>query len=174
MELNNIYLNKEHIDLIFSKLDIKDKTSFIQINKYINNVYKKSLKDLIFNYINTDYKDFFYLFKRYSYSSSEMEVLKEKSIYGINAVDAGVYKYYDLRFIFELVYKYSGIYDNYEYPKDKENIGDIILGIKDSISFDRFETINNMNHKSELYSLSRYFKPLLWKTKEDKWTELFI
>ena len=103
-----------------------------------------------------------------------MEVLKEKSIYGINAVDAGVYKYYDLRFIFEIVYKYSGIYDNYEYPKDKENIGDIILGIKDSISFDRFETINNMNHKSELYSLSRYFKPLLWKTKEDKWTELFI
>ena len=71
MELNNIYLNKEHIDL-------------------------------------------FYLFKRYSYSSSEMEVLKEKSIYGINAVDAGVYKYYDLRFIFEIVYKYSGIYDNYE------------------------------------------------------------
>ena len=111
MELNNIYLNKEHIDLIFSKLDIKDKTSFIQINKYINNVYKKSLKDLIFNYINTDYKDFFYLFKRYSYSSSEMEVLKEKSIYGINAVDAGVYKYYDLRFIFEIVYR--GYYFRY-------------------------------------------------------------
>ena len=31
MELNNIYLNKEHIDLIFSKLDIKDKTSLIQL-----------------------------------------------------------------------------------------------------------------------------------------------
>ena len=173
MELNGIYLTREITDLIFDKLNHKDKVCYSQINHYTNIVYKKVLKDSIFKYINAEYSFFFDLFSRYKYDSEEINLLKEKAIYGINPVTSGIHTYYDLRFIFELVYKYNCIFNNYEFPKNKSNIKICIENIKKNISFNRYETLNNINNDGTLYPLTYRFKPLLYKTRENNWTHLF-
>lgn len=173
MELNGIYLIREITDLIFDKLNHKDKVCYSQINHYTNIVYKKVLKDSIFKYINVEYSIFFDLFSRYKYNSEEINLLKEKAIYDINPVTSGIHTYYDLRFIFELVYKYNCIFNNYEFPKNKSNIKICIENIKKNISFNRYETLNNINNNGTLYPLTYRFKPLLYKTRENNWTHLF-
>ena len=55
------------------------------------------------------------------------------------------------------------------------NIDTLSLMIKEicnSISFNRYETILNVEKKMILYSLKRNFKPILWKTNDPKWIYL--
>ena len=48
----------------------------------------------------------------------------------------------------------------------------MIKDIYNSISFDRYETVLNIEKKMILISLKRYFKPILWKTNEEQWIYL--
>src|SRR5210317_2226472 len=102
MEISNIYIDKDIFDIIFEKLELKDKISFCYTNSYTYNLYKKKIKDSIYKYINVDYNLFYDLFQRYNCNSEELGLLKEKSVYGINPVASGIHTYYDLRFIFEI------------------------------------------------------------------------
>jgi len=173
MELNNLYIDEGIIDIVFCKLNHNEKISFYNLNNYTYNRFKKVLKDSIFKYINVEYSVFFDLFSRYKYNSEEINLLKEKAIYGINPVTSGIHTYYDLRFIFELVYKYNCIFNNYEFPKNKSNIKICIENMKKKISFNRYETLNNINNDGTLYPLTYRFKPLLYKTRENNWIHLF-
>ena len=55
---------------------------------------------------------------------------------------------------------------------EKEYILQLMIKvISKCISFNRFESIQNINGKY-LILLKRNFKPVLWKTREEKWTYL--
>lgn len=173
MEINHIYIHEDILDIMFDNLKLKEKISFCQTNSYTYNRYKQKIKESIYKYINVDYHFFYDLLQRYNYSSEELGLLKEKSIYGVNPVAAGIHTYYDLRFIFEIVYKYNRAFNNYDFPKDKSNLEICIQNIKNKISFNRFETINNINKEPSLFPLAHTFKPLSYKTREDRWSYLF-
>lgn len=173
MEINDIYVDENILDIIFERLKLKEKISFCYTNSYIYNRYKKKIKDSIYKYINVDYNLFYDLFQRYSYNSEELGLLKEKSVYEVNPVAAGIHTYYDLRFIFEIVYKYNCAFNNYEFPENKSNLKICIKNIQKKISFNRFETINNINKDTSLFPLAHTFKPLSYKTCEDRWSYLF-
>ena len=79
--------------------------------------------------------------------------------------------YGDLRFIFELCYKYEDIYKDAPL-KERKLLSIMINEIYNSISFTRNETILNIEKKMILISLKRFFKPILWKTTEVKWVYL--
>ena len=58
---------------------------------------------------------------------------------------------------------------------EKEYILQIMIKvICKCISFNRFETIQNIEKEMILFSLKRNFNPILWKTWEDKWTYLVL
>ena len=50
----------------------------------------------------------------------------------------------------------------------------MIKVISKCISFNRFESIQNIEKEMILFSLKRNFNPILWKTREEKWTYLII
>ena len=174
MNINDVYINDNVLDIMFDNLNTKQKISFCYLNSYTYNRYTKQIKDSIYKYINVEYVVFYELFRRYNYNSVEMSVLKENAVYDINPIidHAGIHTYYDLRFIFEIVYKYNCIFDNYEFPKNKSNLKICIENIRKKISFNRYETMNNINNDVTLYPLTYIFKPLVYKTREDKWTHL--
>ncbi len=173
MELNYIYVDENILDIVFERLKIKDKISFCYINSYTYNRYKQRIKNIIYKSINVDYNIFYDLLQRYDYNSEELGLLKEKSVYEINPVAAGIHTYYDLRFIFEIVYKYNCAFNNYEFPKKKSNLKICIENIRNKISFNRFETINNINKDTSLFPLAHCFRPLAYKTREERWMYLF-
>lgn len=173
MEINDIYVDENILDIIFERLKLKEKISFCYTNSYIYNRYKKKIKDSIYKYINVDYNLFYDLFQRYNYNSEELGLLKEKSVYEVNPVAAGIHTYYDLRFIFEIVYKYNCAFNNYEFPKNKSNLKICIQNIQKKISFNRFETINNINKDTSLFPLAHCFRPLAYKTREERWMYLY-
>ena len=68
--------------------------------------------------------------------------------------------YYDLRYIFELIY--AGLnYHGQEIKKYiiQSNLFLIMNTIQRCISFDRYETIHNINQQIMLYPLHRLFNP---------------
>lgn len=173
MEISHIYIDEDIFNIIFENLKLKDKISFCYMNSYTYNRYKKKIKDSIYKYINVDYNLFYDLLQRYNYNSEELGLLKEKSVYEVNPVAAGIHTYYDLRFIFEIVYKYNCAFNNYEFPENKSNLKICIQNIRNKISFNRFETINNINKDTSLFPLAHCFKPLAYKTREERWMYLF-
>ena len=75
---------------------------------------------------------------------------------GVNTVWGGpMYGYYDLRFLFELIY--AGLDVNnvkiIEASKEHINLHINMKRIKSCISFNRFETIQNIHKETMLYSL---------------------
>ena len=50
----------------------------------------------------------------------------------------------------------------------------MIKEIYKSISFNRYESIRNIEKEMILFSLMRNFKPTNWNTREDNWTHIII
>tara|TARA_B100000519_G_C14093016_1_gene367282 strand:+ start:214 stop:750 length:537 start_codon:yes stop_codon:yes gene_type:complete len=175
MELNNVYLDEEIINIFFNLLDFKSKINFTKINKVLFVLYKDKVRCGIFQYINHDYLLFHECLKRFKYTKKEQIILMDKSL-DVNSVMNVSGQFCDLRFIFELCYYSRNYFYKNTYKKGKLKGKDILsLMIKEicnSISFNRFETILNIEGKMILYSLKRSFKPILWKTNESRWIYL--
>ena len=175
MELNNVYLDEEIINIFFDLLDFKSKINFTKINKVLFVLYKDKVRCGIFQYINHDYLLFHECLKRFKYTKKEQIILMDKSL-DVNSVMNVSGQFCDLRFIFELCYYSRNYFYKNTYKKGKLKGKDILsLMIKEicnSISFNRFETILNIEGKMILYSLKRSFKPILWKTNDPEWIYL--
>tara|TARA_Y100001935_G_scaffold255594_1_gene269778 strand:+ start:2910 stop:3449 length:540 start_codon:yes stop_codon:yes gene_type:complete len=163
MELSNTYITEDIIDLIFNKLNHDCKISFSQINKYSYNKYKHSIKYLVYNYVNLDYLCFKKCFQKYNYSEEELIQLGNIAIKNVKTIwGSALSGYYDLRYIFELIYngldiKHSAIVEN----TNALNLKVIMEKIKQCISWNRSETINNINNEVMLYPLQYRFQPIL-------------
>ena len=161
MEFLENYLNEDIIDNIFFKLSYKDKYSFLQLNRYTYSKYDDYIKYLMHEFLNTNYKYFKISFRKYKYSQEEifdMGIIATRE--ATTVWGSEMYGYYDLRFLFELIYagldvKHKEIINA---SKDHINLHLNIQRIKKCISFNRFETIHNINQEPMLYSLHKMFK----------------
>tara|TARA_Y100001935_G_C17309198_1_gene514570 strand:+ start:2078 stop:2614 length:537 start_codon:yes stop_codon:yes gene_type:complete len=175
MNINNIYIDGEIINIFFYLLNFDDKVNFTKTNKELFVLYKDKVRNEIFRYINHDYLLFHECLKRFKYTEEEKIKLIERSL-DINSVLNVSGRFCDLRFIFELCYYSRNYFYKNIYKKDRLKGKDIlslmIQEICNSISFNRFETLLNIEGKMILYSLKRSFKPILWKTNEPQWIYL--
>ena len=163
MEFNTLFFTDDIINIIFEKLSYHDKITFSHINQYTYHNYHKASKYLVFNHLNKDYKLFKEWMKRFTYTESEFKELGILCIRDIGAVWDGSIPggYYDLRYIFELIY--AGL--DYHNKEVKDNIQQmnllvIMSTIKKCISFNRFETVHKINQEIMLRSLHRLFNPI--------------
>jgi len=168
MEINNIYFEEGIIDIIFNALDYTDKFSFSKLNHFTTK-YKDAIKYQVFNLINKDYHKYKLLMKMYRFNQNE---LLDLGILAVNDVDilwgTTLTGYYDLRYIFELVFAGLNIYHSSIKENCKGvNLFFLIRQIKSCLSFNRFETIRNINNHASLRVLNIAFLPL--KTYDKKW-----
>ena len=161
MELNEFYIDPNVIDIIFKKLNYEDMISFLQVNKYMVTTYQEYIKYRIFDYINKDYRLFKKCFKRYTYDDKVIKELGIISLMKTNTVwGSYLTGYYDLRFIFELIMNGLDIYDEDIIRMNKTlNIRFILKKMNTCKSFNRFETIRNVNNEPSLRSLHSSFHP---------------
>ena len=165
--MNIFLLTDDLIDLIFKKLDIYDMITFNQVNSYTYNRYKNVIKDKSKVYINTDYKKFRTIIVRYQYSRGELLDMGLMGVKDINYVapflkhkHLKTSKYYDLRYLFELIFLGLDIDDKILIDECRKKsvrfetqIEMMLKNIKNSISFNRFETIHNINQKPEILGI---------------------
>ena len=175
MELNNVYLDEGIINILFDLLNFNDKINFTKINKASFFTYKDMVRNEIFQYINRDYLLFYDCLKRFRYTEDEKLKLMKDSL-NVNTVLNVSGRFYDLRFIFELCYYsknpfYVNICTN-DLLNEREILERMIKEIFNSISFNRYETILNIEKRMILYSLKRSFKPIFWKTNDIQWKYL--
>lgn len=156
MELNKIFLSDNIIYYIYEKIDIYNLVNFSHINKYTYEKFKIYNKYKIFTFINTNYKLFKQYLNIYKYSNDEINNIGLLTAINLPEVDCSIYNYYDLRYLFEALYKKSVI--NLDLVESKITKYLIKL-IEKSISFDRFQTIYNVNNNIALYSLHYSFIP---------------
>ena len=161
MEFSGIYLSDDIIDCFFNNLPYDDMFSFSQINKYTYQRYDNYIKYLIYDFLNTNYRYFKILMQKYKYSEDEIFTMGIDATKYVETVWGGpMYGYYDLRFLFELIY--AGLDVNnvkiIEASKEQINLHLNMKRIKSCISFNRFETIQNIHKETMLYSLHISFK----------------
>ena len=179
MNVNGIYISEEIIDMVYSHLNFNDRINFTKTNKDIFHKYKDQVRCEIFNYINYDYLLFYECLRRFNYSNAEQIRLMTESLnlVKLQSLPGGALS--DLRFIFEICY-YS---KNYLYKNIYKKTYDVQTGEGDIfslmikeiiawISFNRFETILNIEKSPILYSLKRDFKPILWQSNDTTWRHL--
>ncbi len=162
MDIHNIYIDEEIINLFFHLLDFNDKVNFTKTNKTLFVLYKDQVRNEIFRFLNDDYLLFHECLKRFTYTKEEQRKLIDKSL-DVNSVLNVSGKFCDLRFLFEVCYYlrkdfYEIIYEEGRF-EGKEILLLMIKEIYNSLSFNRFETILNVEKKMILYSLKRGFKP---------------
>ena len=137
MNINNIYIDGSITDNIYHNLPHNDKIMFIKVNKELFTRYKDDIRHNIFNYINNDYTLFYDCLKRFNYTKNEQKKLIDLSL-KVNTVMTHTGTYGDLRFIFELCYKYEDIYKDAPL-KERKLLSIMINEIYNSISFTRNE-----------------------------------
>ena len=161
MEFNSLFFTNDIINIIFEGLSHHDKITFSHINHYTYHNYHNKCKYLLFDHLNKDYKCFKEWMKRYTYTENELEKIGIVCIRDIRTVwESPLYCYYDLRYIFELIY--AGLNHQGQGIKGKtiqSNLFLIMDTIQRCISFDRYETIHNINQQIILYPLHRLFNP---------------
>ena len=164
MEFNCIYIPDEMIPFIFDQLNEKGRIHFVFVNQYTFINYYPYLKKLIYSFINQDYIIFRKLIQKFSYNPDEINQLVKLGIQNINTVWGGCVGYYDLRYLFEIIFLYQinqeFLIQEINKDKKKENILFLFKLIKKCISFNRSETIIKINNNSSLYSLHYTFKPI--------------
>jgi hypothetical protein len=102
---------------IYEKIDeIKDKHNMIQVNKYFNNLFQDDFnKYYVKKLLNTDYLEFYKYLNKYDYEMDFLNNLLIKATEDIHTVwSQYVSGTYDLRYIFELMYKGCILKDNIE------------------------------------------------------------
>ena len=160
MELNNIFINENIIDIIYQLLSFDTKIIFNQLNRHTYLKYNLIIKNTVYQSINSDYYIFKRCFQRYTYSESELLELGICAIKDIQTIKGDIYlqEYMDLRYLFELIYRGFDIHHK-DIINERKNLTYIIKKIKSCISFNRFETIRNINKEPSLYPLHKLFKP---------------
>ena len=102
---------------IYEKIyKVKDKHNMIQVNKYFNNLFQDDFnKYYVKKLLNTDYLEFYKYLNKYDY---EMDYLNKLLINATEDIHTVWSQYvsgtYDLRYIFELMYKGCTLKDNIE------------------------------------------------------------
>jgi hypothetical protein len=188
MNVGDSYISGEITDKFFYLLSFHDMVNITKCCKESFQRYKDIVRGLAFQYINSDYVLFYECLRRFRYTNEEQKRLMKLSM-NVLSIQTTSGSFMDLRFIFEICYYckkflYKGIYKNsYDSQVIKMQYGNIIyekdyilqLMIKEickCISFNRFETLINIEREMILFSLKRNFNPILWKTREGKWTYL--
>ena len=76
MDIQDIYIPPEIVDIIFSKIEYKNKKKFILINKYLYKKYNKVIHFYRLDiHLNNDYYKFYTLLNKYNYKEDK-EYLK--------------------------------------------------------------------------------------------------
>ena len=188
MNVGDLYIGGEITDKFFHLLSFYDMIHLTKCCKESFQRYKDIIRHLAFQYINSDYLLFYECLKRFKYTNEEQKRLMKSSM-NVLPIETTSGSFMDLRFIFEIcyyckIYLYKGIYKNsYDSQIIKMQYGNTIyekeyilqLMLKEickCISFNRFESIRNIEREMILFSLKRNFNPILWKTREEKWTYL--
>jgi len=155
MELSEFYIDDNILFIIFRKLSFIDMIRFSHVNHLTYNIFFNNNKNLIYNYINYDYKRFYALLNMYKYDVNEITKMGITSMENMKTIMTDNDKiYYDLRYLFELVNKGFNYTDNYK-NSDKKVILIMIKAMKRCISFSRYETIMKIYNEPILYSLRR-------------------
>ena len=156
MELSEFYIDDNILFIIFRKLSFIDMIRFSHVNHLTYNIFYNNNKNLIYNYINYDYKRFYALLNMYKYDVNEITKMGITSMANMETIMTDNDKiYYDLRYLFELVNKGFNYTDNNYKNSDKKVILIMIKAMKRCISFSRFETIMKIYNEPILYSLRR-------------------
>ena len=152
-----ILLNDDLLYIIYEKLNSSDKFNFIKINKYIYNLFKINMQKYgIINLLNKDYPKFYYFYNKYKFNSEFNNLLFKKAISDIKIVwgGNGTMGYYDLRYIFEIMFNESNIN---EYTTKLLNNHFYIFfynNLKNCIVYNnRPKTLNNIN-SGKYYGIS--------------------
>ena len=157
--LNN--LNEDILLIVFNKLlFINDKYNFIIINKEKYHLLKKKLiKYKIFHYLNNDYLKFYHLLKNENYLNDEyfMNRIILKAFMKIPILEVSkVCSMYDLRFIFELMFKGYGINAKeiklISIPHFYVHFYNVILNC---LCDSREQTLKNISNSKFLFSLQK-------------------
>lgn len=189
MFVRGIYIDEEISDIFYNQISFYDKINLTKTCKSLFSRYKDIVRMEVFTFINRDYYLFYECLKRFKYTREEQKKLMVKSM-DVPPIESTSGIFMDLRFIFEICYNlknylYKNIYKKnfdenikMQYGNtiyEKEYILQIMIKvICKCISFNRFETIQNIEKEMILFSLKRNFNPILWKTWEDKWTYLLL
>lgn len=155
-----IFLNKDILEIIFIKLPIRERIEFIKTNKFFYENFKKEIqKYKLILYANKDYVNFYHTLNDYKYEDYYEKLYMDKIIarcfmYIPNVWQSRVCCLYDMRFIFELMFKG---YDPGEGVKKYKSHFYIHFykRIKDCISEDREETLEKIEKDSYLFSLKK-------------------
>lgn len=190
MNVCDLYIDGEISDKIFYILSFYDRLNLTKCCSGCFKRYKDIMRQEAFNYINSDYALFHECLKRFKYTKDEQMKLMDLSM-NVLPIETISGSFMDLRFIFEIcyylkLYLYKNVYKN-TYDKDiiKMQSGNTIYEkeyilqhmiklISKCISFNRFESIQNIEKEMVLFSLKINFKPILWKTREEEWIYLII
>ena len=161
MDFDGIYIDPNVIDIIFKKLNHEEMIQFLQVNTYMAKSYQEYIKYRIFDYINKDYIMFKGCFNRYTYND---KVIKELGIIALKKLNtiwgSKLTGYYDLRFTFELIMNGLNINDKDIIEANNSlSIRFILKKMNSCKSFNRFETIRNVNSEPSLRSLHSTFHP---------------
>jgi hypothetical protein len=171
--MNLFILTDDILDIIFNQLTLDEMIIFYQVNSHTYNTFKDVIKNKAKIYLNKDYKKFRDVIVRYNYCNEELLEMGLIAVKGINQVapflkykHLKTYKYYDLRYLFELILLGLDIDDEHFIDESRKNsvrfetqIEMMLKSIKNSISFNRFETIHNINKKPEMLGvLHRSFR----------------
>jgi len=169
MEVNSFFITEDLFDLIFLILPYEDKINFSQITHFTYNTYYHRIRFTVHKSLLTDYRLFKMCFQRYTYTEEEIQELGITAVKGVGSVwDGGHCGYYDLRYLFELIYRGlnidKGIIQNTKYS----NLQIIMKKIKQCLSFTRSETIHKVNNEVMLYSLHTSFTPIVKRSKNKR------
>lgn len=190
MNVGDLYIDCEITDKFFYLLSFYDKLNLTKCCKGSFKRYKDIMRHEAFAYINDNYVLFHECLRRFKYTKNEQIKLMDLSM-NVLPIQTTSGIFMDIRFIFEICYYlksylYKNIYKQ-SYGKhiikiqygntiyEREYILQLMIKeITKSISFNRFESIHNIEKEMILFSLRRTFKPILWKTREEEWTYLII
>ena len=106
MEFNRVFIDNDIISKIYEYLDARSKVRFTHICSNTYNNYSMLARREILNVINKDYDIFFELIRRYKYTVDELNEIGLIGVKTINIIWGSSLKgYYDLRYLFEIIYK---------------------------------------------------------------------
>ena len=171
--MNLFILTDDVLDIIFNQLTLDEMIFFYQVNSYTYNLFKDVIKNKAKIYLNTDYKKFRNVVVRYNYRKEDLLEMGLLGVKGINRVAPFLkykhlkpYKYYDLRYLFELIFLGLDIDDKLfvdecrkQSVRFETQIEMMLKSIKNNISFNRFETVHNINKEAQILGvLHRSFR----------------
>ena len=155
-----IFYNEDILEIIFINSPIRERIKFIKTNKFIYENFKKEIqKYKLILYANKDYLNFYHTLNNYKYEEYYDKLYMDKIIarcfmYIPNIWASYTCGMYDLRFIFELMFK------GYDIAKEVKKYNahfyiHFYKRIKNCLSDTREETLSKIEKDSYLFSLKK-------------------